>query len=215
MKPFIEPLAAWFLIVAVARLSADISLPVVQRNSSLITAVFLLYVPLVLAMRKREKIGFVDRSWGMFGRSLKVALATSLAIFPLAIVVNHYYQGFVGNPYEASSYPDIWNFALAQMVLVSFPEEFFFRGYFQEKLQGLFATRWRLLGLSAGPGFFLTAALFALSHSLVAFQWWHSLIFFPALVFGWLRERTGTITAPILFHFLSNLFSRWVALHYF
>ena len=215
LKPFIEPLVAWGMIVAVARLSEEISLPVIQRNASLITAVFLLYVPLLLFLKRRDRVGFVDRSWEMLGRGIAVALTASLVIFPLAALVNHFYQGFLGNGYEAAPFRDFWNFALGQLVLVAFPEEFFFRGYFQEKLQGLFVRRWRLFGISAGPGFFLCAALFALSHSLVTFQWWHALIFFPALVFGWLRERTGTITAPILFHFLCNLFSRWVALHYF
>lgn len=166
-------------------------------------------------MKRRGRVGFVDRTWGMLGRGLKVALVMSLVIFPLAALANHFYQGFLGNEFESSPFPDLWNFSLSQFVLVAFPEEFFFRGYFQERLQASFARRWRIFGISAGPGFFLCAALFALSHSLVSFQGWHSLIFFPALVFGWLRERTGTITAPILFHFLSNLFSRWVALNYF
>lgn len=215
MKPFIEPFVAWVLVVAVARLSADVSLPVIQKNASLITAVFLLYLPVLLSMKKRESVGYVDRTWGVFVRGISAALAASLVIFPLAIAVNHFYQGFFGNEYETSRFPGFWNFALAQLVLVSFPEEFFFRGYFQERLQVLFRRRWKIFGISAGPGLFLCAALFALSHSLVSFQWWHSLIFFPALVFGWLRERTGTITAPILFHFLCNLFSRWVTLHYF
>ena len=30
--------------------------------------------------------------------------------------------------------------------------------------------------------------------------------FFPGLFFGWLRQRTGSIAAPVVAHALSNLF---------
>ena len=34
---------------------------------------------------------------------------------------------------------------------------------------------------------------------------WRLGVFFPALIFGWLRERTGTIVPGTIFHALSNL----------
>ncbi|HPQ81946.1 MAG TPA: CPBP family glutamic-type intramembrane protease, partial [bacterium] len=42
----------------------------------------------------------------------------------------------------------------------------------------------------------------------------HFSIFFPALVFGYLRERTGSITAPALFHAASNILMDWIARSY-
>ncbi|MFH1357919.1 MAG: CPBP family glutamic-type intramembrane protease, partial [bacterium] len=45
-------------------------------------------------------------------------------------------------------------------------------------------------------------------------QWWHGFIFFPALIFGWLKQKTKTIWAGTLFHAACNLFAYWVALHY-
>ena len=33
-------------------------------------------------------------------------------------------------------------------------------------------------------------------------------VFFPALVFGWLRARTGGIGASMLFHALCNVYSQ-------
>jgi membrane protease YdiL (CAAX protease family) len=39
-------------------------------------------------------------------------------------------------------------------------------------------------------------------------------VFFPALVFGWLRQRTGGIGAPMLFHALSNSFTLYLAQSY-
>ena len=50
-----------------------------------------------------------------------------------------------------------------------------------------------------------TQALFAMGH-LVSLQPWRLGTFFPGLLFGWLRERTGGLAAPIVLHALSNLF---------
>ena len=32
-------------------------------------------------------------------------------------------------------------------------------------------------------------------------------VFFPALVFGWLRRRTGGVGAPVVFHAACNVFA--------
>jgi membrane protease YdiL (CAAX protease family) len=63
----------------------------------------------------------------------------------------------------------------------------------------------RVLGANLGAGFLTTQVLFALGH-LVVFQAWRLGTFFPGLIFGWLRERTGGLAAPVLFHALSNVF---------
>jgi membrane protease YdiL (CAAX protease family) len=39
-------------------------------------------------------------------------------------------------------------------------------------------------------------------------------VFFPALVFGWMRARTGGIGAAVLFHALCNIFSATLARGY-
>jgi membrane protease YdiL (CAAX protease family) len=54
---------------------------------------------------------------------------------------------------------------------------------------------------------FWQAALFALLHFLVGFSPARLAVFFPALVFGWLREKRSGIGAAIWFHALSNLLS--------
>jgi membrane protease YdiL (CAAX protease family) len=63
----------------------------------------------------------------------------------------------------------------------------------------------RFLGARLGAGFLWTQALFAVGH-LVVLQPWRLGTFFPGLLFGWLRERTGSIAVPVLVHALSNLF---------
>jgi membrane protease YdiL (CAAX protease family) len=61
------------------------------------------------------------------------------------------------------------------------------------------------LGASFGFGMILTAALFVLSHFLLTRHLFSLAVFFPALVFGWLKERTGKVVAPAVFHALANI----------
>jgi nucleoside-diphosphate-sugar epimerase len=84
--------------------------------------------------------------------------------------------------------------------VVAFPEEFFFRGFVEEAFSARWPTPKRLFGVSFGLASLMTASLFALSHSLIALRWWHIFIFFPALLFSWLRQKTGTIWASVVFH---------------
>lgn len=88
---------------------------------------------------------------------------------------------------------------------VAIPEEFFYRGYLQSRLDEVFPTRWRVLGASLGPGILITSVLFASGHSIVNPAWWHFAIFAPSLVFGWMRARTGDIVAGAMFHAWANI----------
>ncbi|MCB9680381.1 MAG: CPBP family intramembrane metalloprotease [Alphaproteobacteria bacterium] len=91
------------------------------------------------------------------------------------------------------------------LFFVGIPEEIFYRGYVQSRLDEVWAPRWRIAGATLGPGWLVTCLVFALGHSLVAFQWWHFAIFFPSLVFGWMRARSGGILAGAFFHAWSNV----------
>jgi len=100
---------------------------------------------------------------------------------------------------------DFLQIVVWQLIAVGYGEEFFYRGYVQTRLNRAFPTpRWRFAGVPLGASFWITVLLFTVGHSLVQFQWWQPFIFFPALVFGWLRERTGNILAPALFHAFAN-----------
>lgn len=91
------------------------------------------------------------------------------------------------------------------LLFVAPGEELFYRGYVQSRLDEVWAPRWRILGATLGPGWIVTCAVFAFGHSVVSFQWWHFAIFFPSLVFGWLRARTGHVVAGALFHAWCNV----------
>lgn len=103
--------------------------------------------------------------------------------------------------------PDFVSQTLGQVVAIALPEEFFYRGYLQGRLTDVWPNRWRILGASIGPALLAQSALFGVAHFLVDGNPLRMATFFPALVFGWMRQRSGSILAPTLFHALCNLFS--------
>jgi membrane protease YdiL (CAAX protease family) len=99
------------------------------------------------------------------------------------------------------------NEVLGQFFVIALPEEAFYRGYLQTRLDDAWAPRWNLLGARVGPGWILVAVVFALGHVVTVHSATRLAVFFPALVFGWLRARTGGIGAGAAFHMLCNVYS--------
>jgi uncharacterized protein len=93
---------------------------------------------------------------------------------------------------------------LVQLLVVALPEELFYRGFLETRLRDAWPQGRVLWGARLGPAFWLTALLFALGH-LAIFQVWRLAVFFPALLFGWMRERSGSVVGAALLHASSNL----------
>lgn len=93
-----------------------------------------------------------------------------------------------------------------QLLVIALPEEAFFRGYLQTALDGVWAPRWRLFGAQVGPSLLVTSAIFAVGHVLTDPHVSRLAVFFPSLLFGWMRARTGGIGTSVLFHAMCNLF---------
>lgn len=91
-----------------------------------------------------------------------------------------------------------------QFLVVGLSEEFFYRGFLQTRLREVFPDGKVMFGVCFGGAFWLTQALFAVGH-LAEFHPWRLAVFFPAILFGILRERTGRLPAGIAFHALCNL----------
>jgi membrane protease YdiL (CAAX protease family) len=167
--------------------------------------------------------GLADRrTWRAWGRGAAVALAAAAVIFPVFAAGFAAYAALVpalppalarilapyaGAPRLALRLPD--GFALLvpiQLLVVALPEELFYRGFVQTGWARTAPERGvTVLGARLGAGFLWTQALFAAGH-LVVLQPWRLGTFFPGLLFGWLRERTGNLAAPVVLHALSNLF---------
>ena len=183
---------------------------------STIVAILFLYAPILVLWKRGRQIDFLDRDLRSAFRSFVVFLVAAVVIFPPFLIIAHYWQIIVmgKHGFQAAPFPDFLNIAFYQLLLVSLPEEFYFRGYFQSTIDRVLQGRRRFLGVDMGAGLILTAAVFAVAHTIVAYQWWHFSIFFPALLFGYLRARTGSVTAPILFHAASNVLMDWFARSY-
>ena len=175
------------------------------------TPLLLLYVPLFIFWRKGESVDFVEKNVSQSIQGLLAFAVLVLIIFPPYLIVAHYWmlKVFHYNGFHAAPVSLFFKNGIYQLLVVALPEEFFFRGYFQSQLKKFFKPRWNILGVSLGWGWIMTALIFAFAHSVIHVRWWHFSIFFPALLFGYLKERTGSITAPVLFHAFSNCFTVW------
>lgn len=188
----------------------------IGRAISTIVAILFLYVPVLVIWKRKRSIDFLDRDLKSFFKSVLIFLLAALIVFPPFLFLAHHWQMLVfgKQAFKAAPFPNLINASLFQLLLIALPEEFFFRGYFQSAIDKVFTARRRFLGVNLGWGWIITAAVFAFSHTMVSYQWWHFSIFFPALLFGYLRLRTGSITAPILFHAASNVIMDWFSRSY-
>lgn len=167
--------------------------------------------------------GLTDgRTWRAFGKGALAALGVAAVVFPLfaaafwawSELLPHLPGGlaralapYAGAPRLAFRLPDgLPTLVLVQLLVVALPEEMFYRGFVQTAWARSAPERGvTVLGARLGAGFVRTQVLFALGH-LVVLQPWRLGTFFPGLLFGWLRERTGSVAAPVVLHALSNLF---------
>lgn len=120
---------------------------------------------------------------------LFMAAAGTAAFFLAARI-----PGILPPPPSPDSLPPLWEFLLRQALLVALPEEVFFRGYLYDAFE---ETGWEPVLSSS--------LLFSAGHLAILFSSYRALTFFPALLFGWARKRTGTVYVPVLLHLLFNL----------
>lgn len=138
-------------------------------------------------------------------RAAKNALLLAAVVFPV------FWLGFLwwwepSRPLHLIGYSRIGEELFAQIVGIALPEEAFYRGYVQTALTRHLDKRTRPPQVLA-PSVLVTSAVFALGHLLTEPNPARLAVFFPALLFGWLRVKTGGIGASILFHALCNTFA--------
>ncbi len=106
-----------------------------------------------------------------------------------------------------------WLLAI-HLIVVAIPEELFYRGYIQQRLNEVFRGGIEIFGARLGTSIFLSSALFALGHLISIPAPYRLAVFFPSLLFGWLREKTGSIIAPVILHASSNVLLLCLMRHY-
>lgn len=144
-------------------------------------------------------------------RELGAALALALLVFPPFVFGFELWH----RPTQAFALQlpdDLPSYLATQLLVVALPEEALFRGYMQGRLSQAFATRRTLLGARLSlPAVLVQAALFALIHFAVDLHPYRLAVFFPALLFGWVRAWRGGIGAAAALHALCNLLSDTLA----
>ena len=153
-------------------------------------------------------------------RRILTALGVSLAWAALAALLTFpsFWVGFAlwwqpARGFEWPPPPDL-EAVLAQVLGIAMPEEIFYRGYVQTAIDDSSPGRRRVLGADLGLGIVLGSAVFALGHFATTGHVARLSVFFPSLVFGFLRAREGGVGASIVFHALCNLFASYLGQSY-
>lgn len=88
------------------------------------------------------------------------------------------------------------SYVIFQLLSISIPEEFFFRGFLQDSIGRNFKA------------VVFVSLLFSIAHlpkAIFLGEWMSLLSFFPSLIMGWLYMRTNNILPGTIFHLLANL----------
>jgi membrane protease YdiL (CAAX protease family) len=150
-------------------------------------------------------------------RDARVALLHALAA--AAIIYPFFWLGFriwwKTGDFHPAPLRSLADGALGQVLVIALPEEAFYRGYLQTSLERALPKKLKVFGTPVGWGVVLTSAIFALGHLLTELNPARLAVFFPSLIFGFLRSRTRGIGAGVLFHAMCNLYSAYLIRSYF
>jgi uncharacterized protein len=220
-----RPLLAAVVVTAIV---TALSWLVPPRHAATAVGLGFLTATYVLVMRGDEdrvrhfglSLGGLFERTPLSAKRLLVEGATALAwafgfaalVFPLFV------KGYALYWHPRQSYhfvlpPRFWDDIAGQVLVIALPEEAFFRGYLQTALDDATPRRlqFRFLGAVIGPSLFATSAIFAVGHVLTEPRVARLAVFFPSLLFGWMRARTKGIGAALAFHAFCNLLVSFLA----
>ena len=202
-RALLEVTLVFGFVIGVCKVLKILSVP--PNILFLVFAVLCLYVPLFLLLRTRTR----PEEWGITMQrsffSLNMSLVFSLLFLPAYALLYWVYRSWWFHLPVQIHFPPGWpSLMLIQLLGVGLPEEVFYRGYMQSRLNGAFRWRVKLFSAPVGFGWFYATVLFALGHYVISHRPETLATFFPGLLFGWLRERTGSVLAPTVFHAVCN-----------
>lgn len=208
-----------FALIVLNLVSAPLGTPV--SDITWFLAVFgLIAVPLVevrhIHPRDEAEAGVVV-AWS--GKDLLTGFAAVLILLVPVALGNHFVRTglqdmafqFSLDNYARLETPLYWEVPL-QLLCVALPEEFFYRGYLQTAFLKFFKER----SMRFAPALAIVCAsvCFALVH-LPSGGLARLLTFFPGLLFGFLRFKSGGLLGAILCHAACNMMMAVLNVHYF
>lgn len=185
------------------------AIPAFGPHAFTVAAAAQLYVPILLIGRRS---GLSYQTLGLHKGDLRRDLLLCLGLCVLTVLpyalLHHVWQTVVGHRVLWPRWPyGLGTKLLTQIFLVALPEELFFRGYLQRRMELLWPAQRRLFGVPFGKAIILASFVFALGHFVGEYRPDRLGPFFPALVFGLLRTRTNSLVTPILYHAFCNVLS--------
>ena len=164
---------------------------------------FWLLVPFAVIYFTRRSFDEYGVRWEFGGWRLNLAM---IGLVLGGYAVGHYLFGrwIQGAQFHPRLPPQFGLVVYHQLVDVALPEEFFFRAYLQTNLNQVWGRPYRFLGAQWGWGLPVSAVVFALCHLVYGDLTQLKVVFF-GLFAGWLRERTGSIAGPVLYHAAGNI----------
>lgn len=217
-------LATWVLVAFLVQLR--ITIPMVGHLGSALVALAFLYIPSGVARLRGEDL----LDYGFTSEPVTKGLATAglamLLVFPLFVVgylafhevactsalaplvpagLCNRYVGIEHLHTPLAAPLSLLEYSAVQLVVVALPEELFFRGMMLHLLTRRFPPRRTAFGVGFGWAVVLTSLAFALVHLPKGGDPRALATFFPALLFAWLRLRTGSLLAPTIVHATSNI----------
>jgi membrane protease YdiL (CAAX protease family) len=167
-----------------------------------IAGVCLVYAPFLWCRLRREKPEDYGLSWKLSRRgTYECAALTFLVLVILTVIAVNWPGEYLPRRVAASRAFGIAINGVAAAVI----EEIFFRGWVQPLFRKKFGAMTSII---------FTSALFAMSHTFVAYAPFMFAVFFPGCIMGFLRERHGNISTCTLFHAVCNLWAIWFVPHF-
>jgi len=205
-KLLVEAIFVFIIALILTKLIIHSASPAIAKYSDLILAGLWLYLPAVFMFRKKENLkDFALSQLNLFS-SLRWFFLLTLLILPF-----FYFLLWIGAKwilkykFQLTLPAHFFNLCIFQLLLVAFPEEWFFRAYLQGRLNQFFGRNKKFFSAQVGWGLVFASLFFAFAHFSSRVEPVRLLVFFPALIFGWLREKTNSLLASVLFHFICNL----------
>lgn len=179
-----------------------------NRGAWLAVPFVLLSAAAVPTLLRKRSLGVIGLRVERLGLILRVLCETCLVVFPVlfcGVFLLKYYK--VQLPLCPVVPEGRWfSWLIYQFLYVAVAEETFFRGYLQSNILRLLtiAVAKNLASLEL-TSIIISAAVFAISHSVLLGNAMPIITFFPGLIFGWVFVKTRSLLAPILFHGLANV----------
>ena len=143
-----------------------------------------------------------------FAKDIGLALLIGAVTFPPFAIGHHYWQQYFGaGGYRFTVPPDIVSTLWKNTFLIALPEEMFYRGFLEHRLDKLWPTKHHVWIIPLSRTVFLASALFALGHFLGEYNPARLGPFFPAFVFSGLTRKSNCVAGAVLYHGMSNAFS--------